>query len=125
MAKARLPTVSLTEQWLRSSGWEPAYVQRSVPTRPHPTSFDAWGFADFVAFYPGKPGMLAVNACGAGGISAHVTKFIALQSARSFLTCPGNRIVIVAWRRSRVHGVRALPRVRELTLRDFPPMPGA
>ena len=95
---ARIRSVSLTTKYLEDRGYRVAYVQRSIKKGITSISFDAFGFADFIAFRPGQRGILMVNACAWSDLASHRAKYATNQTLREFLIRPENRFVLIGWK---------------------------
>jgi len=102
---------------LQANGFKCAVVEKWVPLSSEGTagSFaaanfkkaggyrkDAFGFIDILVL-DGKPGCLAVQACGATGFAEHLRKIDSIEEVRDWLAA-GNRLELWSWRKEKVEG---------------------
>jgi len=94
--------VSRTMAALREDGYDPWVVERSVPTRPHPTKIDLFGIVDLEALADDHT--LYVQVCRDADLTDHFRKCrqeeIHGRLAR-LLTIPTRRFEIWSWAKKR------------------------
>jgi hypothetical protein len=97
--------VSRTLYELRQGGYEPAIVERSVPTRPRPTKIDLYGVADIEALAADHT--LYVQVCRDEDLTDHFAKHLAEPRLEKLLTCATRRFEVWSWaKRGRVWSPR-------------------
>lgn len=92
---ATFSPTNLTRHHWRDRGYRVAYVERYVHAAR--LSFDAWGFADFILFKPGHPGMTAIQVCRFGDWNKHWRQILENAYAYEFACVPDNRVGLQAW----------------------------
>ena len=91
--------VARTMAALRDDGYDPWQVQRSIPTRPHPTSVDLFGVVDLEALADDHT--LYVQVCRDADLSDHFEKCLAQPRLVRLLMCPARTFEIWSWAKKR------------------------
>lgn len=98
--KKPLKTLNLALKAMRGLGYLGDSVERSLGFGKFAVKKDWAGFADILVFKPGKPGMVAIQACSwSSDMNAHLRKVLALTNAYDFVRTPYNRILVIAWKK--------------------------
>ena len=108
-----------TLKHLRSDGWEPDIVERSLPGPAFRIRRDFFNCIDIIAVRDGET--VGVQSCGQA-FAAHDRKILAEEKALKWLN-GGNRLILIGWRKLKLkRGGRAKvwkPRIKEYTTQDF------
>lgn len=88
-------TNSRTARALRDEGYRAEIVERHIPTRPHPTKADLFGWCDVLGVRDGET--IAVQACRATDFAQHVRDLVASGGLRLSITA-GWRCELWVWR---------------------------
>lgn len=101
--------VSRSMAKLRDEGYVVGIVQRSVPTKPRPTSIDLFGVADLEAIAPDHT--LYVQVCRDSDLTAHLVTCVNEPRLLKLLECRAREFEIWSWakrgnrwRVQRLHG---------------------
>lgn len=109
---------SRTKRWLEADGYRVAIVEKwnSFVKRRQ----DMFGVFDLLAFKPGWPGVVAVQACSSGDVSKRVAKIVASDLAREWRDSTRN-IIVVGWAKRGKAGKKKLwtPRLVWITKEHF------
>lgn len=87
--------VSRSMAKLRAEGYTIGIVQRSVPTRPRPTSIDLFGVADLEALAPDHT--LYVQVCRDTDLTDHLRTCLGEPRLEKLLACPTRMFEIWSW----------------------------
>lgn len=87
--------VARTMAALRSQGYDPWQVQRSIPTKPYPTSIDLYGIVDLECLADDHT--LYVQVCRDSDLSDHFAKCLAQPQLARLLNLPTRPFQIWSW----------------------------
>lgn len=99
----RMRATQRTMIWMKSQEWTVGVVERFVFAIK--ARMDLFGVADIIACKTGAP-VLAVQACVAPTLRAHIEKAKQEPRLKVWLSATGARFVIAAWRREPKDGKR-------------------
>ena len=109
-----------TLAFLKKNGWQAGVVERTIHGRIGGKRIvfkrDLFGYGDILAWHPGIPGELLVQACMTGDASRRMTK--ALANGAGDRVRPGRMFCVMGWGKYGDRGERKLWHVRVLWLEN-------
>jgi len=122
---AGLSPTQRTIRALREQGARCAVVEKwnQYGGGGHGIRQDLFGIIDILALDPS--GVLGIQCCAGSGFSSHIEKLTVehAQESIDWLSTPGTRLQIWAWRKLKVKrggkAMRWTPRIHEITMDDF------